>query len=98
MTINEARKLSKENSNIKRNEAFSSLVESLDKLIFNAAQKGEYKTKKTYYLDYFGVIELDLVLKYYSNQGYKIKAQKTPPTPLMDCEQVALIIIDWSED
>ncbi len=98
MTIDEIRKISKENSDIKRNEAFSSLVKSIDELIFFAAQKGEHKTKKTYYLDYFGVLELDLVLKYYSNQGYKIKAQKTPPTPLMDCEQVALIIIDWSED
>lgn len=98
MTINEARKLSKENSNIRRKEAFSSLAITFDEIIGETAREGKYKIKKTFYLNYFEMLEFDLVLKYYSNLGYKIKVQKTPPRPNTDCEQIALITIDWSED
>lgn len=98
MTINEVRKVSKESSDIKRNEAFSSLVKTLDEAIWAAAQKGKYFIKREYFLNYFETLELTLILKYYSNQGYKTKVQKTPPRPNTDCEQIALITIDWSED
>lgn len=97
MTINEIRKISKENNDIKRNEAFSLLVKFLDEIIYEAAQEGKYKTKRTFYLNYFETLEFDLALKYYTNQGYKIKVQKTP-SPYPKYEQAVLIIINWSED